>query len=62
MELIRYIRKTGRYAKIKVVVITGLPKDDPRIFAIQESGVEQVVYKPWNDEDLIAAIRDSLSS
>ncbi len=62
VEFIRYIRNTDRYAKIKIVAITGLHKDDSRVSAVKEAGVEQVVYKPWKEEDLIAAIRYSLSS
>jgi len=62
VELIRYMRKTERYAKIKIVVITGLHKDDPRIDAVKKAGIDEIVYKLQEDEDLIAAIRDSLSS
>jgi len=61
LEFIRYMRKTERYAKIKVIVITGLHKDDPRIDAVKKAGIDEIVYKPWEDEDLIAAISDSLS-
>ena len=60
VEFIRYIRHTERYAKIKIIVITGLHKDDSRISAVQEAGVEKVLYKPCEDEALIMTINDAL--
>jgi CheY-like chemotaxis protein len=60
VEFIRYIRHTERYAKTKIIVITGLHKDDSRISAVKEAGVEKVVYKPWEDEALILTINEAL--
>jgi len=60
VEFIRYIRNTERYAKTKIIVITALHKDDSRISAVQEAGVEKVVYKPWENKDLILGIREAL--
>ena len=60
-EFIRYVRKTERYAQTKVIAITGLHEDGPRVAAAKEAGAERVLYKPCEDEDLILTIKDSLS-
>lgn len=59
-EFIRYVHDTERYAKTKIIAMTGLHKDDPRVSAVQEACVEKVVFKPWEDEDLILTIREAL--
>jgi len=59
-EFIRYVHDTERYAKTKIIAMTGLHKDDPRVSEVQEAGVEEVVYKPWEDEDLILTIKEAL--
>ncbi len=60
VRFIRYIRGTKRYFKTKIIAITGLHKDDSRVLAVQEAGVESVFYKPFKDENLILAIRKAL--
>ena len=60
MKFIDYVRHTKRYAKTKIIVITGLNKDDSRVLGVQKAGVEKVVYKPWEDEALIMTINDAL--
>jgi len=59
-EFIRYVHDTERYTKTKIIAMTGLHKDDPRVSEVQEAGVEEVVYKPWEDEDLILTIKEAL--
>ncbi len=60
VEFIRYVHDTERYAKTKIIAMTGLHKDDSRVSAVREAGVEKVLYKPWEDEDLILTIREAL--
>jgi CheY-like chemotaxis protein len=60
IEFIRYVHDTDRYAKTKIIAMTGLHKDDHRVSEVQEAGVEKVMYKPWEDEDLIMTIREAL--
>ena len=62
VELIRYMRKTERYAKIKILVITGLHKDNPIIDAVKKAGVDEIVHKPWVDEALIMAMRKAFKA
>ncbi|MCK4485136.1 MAG: response regulator, partial [Desulfobacterales bacterium] len=57
-EFIRYVRKTERYAQTKVIAITGLHEDDPRVAAAKEAGVERVLYKPCDDHKLISEIKN----
>ena len=60
MEFIRYVHDTDRYAKTKIIVITGLHKDDSRVSKVQEAGIEKVLYKPWEDEALVMTINDAM--
>ena len=59
-EFVRYVHDTDRYAKTKIIAITALHEDDPRVSAVKEAGVEKVVYKSCEDEDLIMTIREAL--
>ncbi|MDY7032006.1 MAG: response regulator, partial [Thermodesulfobacteriota bacterium] len=57
---IRYVRNNKRYAKTKIVAITGLHKDDPHVATAKDAGVEKILFKPWENEDLVLAIKDTL--
>ncbi|MDY6973615.1 MAG: response regulator, partial [Thermodesulfobacteriota bacterium] len=57
-EFIRYVRNTPRYANTGVIVITGLHREDPRVRAVRQARVDKVLYKPWENEDLILAIKE----
>jgi signal transduction histidine kinase/DNA-binding response OmpR family regulator len=59
-EFVRYVRNNKRYKKIKVVMMTGLHKEDPRVLAVKGAGIENIVYKPWEDSELIAAIKEAI--
>jgi len=59
-EFVRYVRETDRYAKTKLIAITGLHKDDPRVLDIKEAGVEKIIYKPWEDKNMVLSIKDAL--
>ena len=60
VEFIDYVRKTERYAKTKIVVITGLRKDDYRVSAVRKAGINEIVYKPWKDKNLVMSIKKAL--
>ena len=60
VQFIHYISNTKRYVKTKIIVITGLHKDDSRVLAVKEAGIESIFYKPFEDENLILAIRKAL--
>jgi len=57
VEFVRYVRNTKRYAKTRIIVMTVLHEDDPRIAAVQEAGIENILYKPFEDHELILAIK-----
>jgi len=59
-EFVRYVRETDRYAKTKLIAITGLHRDDPRVLDIKEAGVEKIIYKPWEDKNMVLSIKDAL--
>ena len=56
-EFIRYIRDTERYARTKIIAMTGLGKNDSRVSAVKETGVENILYKPFENHELIGAVR-----
>ena len=60
-EFVRYVRKTGRYAKTRIIAMTVLHKDDSRVLDVINAGVEKVLYKPFENEDMVLAIKDALS-
>ncbi len=55
-ELIRHIKSTPAFAQIGVLVITGLP-DSPEAQAIRESGLAEVVAKPFNFQYFINKLK-----
>jgi CheY-like chemotaxis protein len=58
-EFVRYIRNTKRYAKTRIIIMTVLCEDDSRIAAVQEAGIESILYKPFEDHELILAINQA---
>ncbi len=59
-EFVRYVRKTGRYAKTRIIAMTVLHKDDSRVLDIINAGVEKILYKPFENEDMVLAVKDAL--
>jgi CheY-like chemotaxis protein len=57
-ELTRHLRSNARTAHIPVIMITAA--DDRYRAAAQEAGVNVLLGKPYEDEDLIARIRSTL--
>ena len=60
VEFVRYVRKTDRYAKTRIIAMTVLHKDDSRVLNIREAGVEKVLYKPFENEEMVLALKDAL--
>ena len=60
-EFIHFVRKHKRYCNIKAIVLTGLKEDDPHVISIKEAGVEHILFKPYDDQELILKIRKSLN-
>ena len=59
-EFIRYVRDNERYAKTKILAVTALYEDDPRFVAVKALGVQRIISKPWENAELISAIKDLL--
>ncbi len=57
-ELTRHVRSNARTAHIPVIMITAA--DDRHQAAAQEAGVNVLLGKPYEDDDLIARIRSTL--
>ena len=60
VEFIRYVRKNDRYNKTRIIAITGLAEYDPRVSAARASGIDKMIFKPWEDKDLISTIKEAL--
>ena len=61
-EFVRYVRNNKRYKNIKVIMMTGLHKEDSRVRAVESAGIEHMIFKPWEDNELVTAIKKSLSN
>jgi len=60
VEFVRYVRKTNRYTKTKIIAMTLLHKDDSRVLDIIDAGVENVIYKTCENKDIVLALKDAL--
>jgi CheY-like chemotaxis protein len=61
-EFVRYVRKTERYTKTRIIAMTVLHKDDSRVLDIINAGVEKILYKPFENEDMVLAVKDALEA
>ncbi|OEU65947.1 MAG: hypothetical protein BA867_14030 [Desulfobacterales bacterium S5133MH16] len=61
-EFVRYVRKTDRYAETRIIAMTVLHKDDSRVLDIINAGVEKILYKPFENEDMVLAVKDALEA
>ncbi|MDY6790951.1 MAG: response regulator [Thermodesulfobacteriota bacterium] len=61
-EFVRYVRKTDRYAKTKIIALTVLHQDDSRVLDIIDVGVENVIYKTNTNEDIVLALKNALGA
>jgi len=59
-EFVRYVRKTNRYARTKIIAMTVLHKDDSRVLDIIDARVENVIYKTCENEDMVSTIKKAL--
>jgi CheY-like chemotaxis protein len=59
-EFVTYVCKTDRYAKTRIIAMTALHKDDSRVLDIKDAGVEKILYKPFENKDMILALKDPL--
>ena len=59
-EFIKYIKETRRYSKVKIMVMTGLSEDKSKVKAVKKQGVSEILYKPFSDRDLLAAINRTI--
>jgi CheY-like chemotaxis protein len=62
VEFVRYVRENDRYAKTRIIVMTVLHKDDPRVLNILKAGVEKIIYKPFENEDFVLDLKNVLKS
>ena len=61
-EFIHYVRRNERYSKTKIIAITGLHKEDPRVAAVKDAGAEKIMFKPWCNEEMILTIKDIMGA
>ncbi len=51
-ELVKFLRTDDRYQNTGIVVITGLSANDQRLEIIRGFGVENILHKPFDNEEL----------
>ncbi len=56
-QFIHYIRNTERYAGTKIIVMTGLGKNDPRVLSLRDAGIDNILYKPFENHELVGIIK-----
>ena len=61
VEVLRFIRNNQRYADVKIIVMTGLSEKDIKVSAIRGKGIREILYKPFPQEELIAAVKRVLA-
>jgi DNA-binding response OmpR family regulator len=62
VEFVRYVRENDRYAKTRIIVMTVLHKDDPRVLDIIEAGIDKIIYKPFENEEMVLALKNILEA
>lgn len=63
VELMYMLKSDKRLSKIKVIAMTGLEEDDPRIDAVKTSGLFRIVFKETAfTENLLQAVEDAFTS
>jgi CheY-like chemotaxis protein len=50
--VIRYLRDSDRYARTRIVVVTSLPANDPRVAEVRRAGVDGILAKPFQAQAL----------
>lgn len=62
VELMYKLSSDKRFSKIKVIAITGLENDDPRIDAVKLIGLYRIVYKETSfTSSIVKAVEDAIS-
>ena len=61
-EFVKYIHKTDRYKKTKIVAITVLHQSDSRVLDIKGAGVDKISYKPFENVNMVFALKKILGA
>ena len=56
-EFVKCIRKTERYTKIKIIAMTVLHENDSQVLDVKCVGVDKIIYKPFENEDMILTLK-----
>jgi len=59
VEFVRYVRNTERYARTKIIGMTALHKDNHSVTAFRKAGVENLLFKPFENHELISIIKQA---
>ncbi|WP_026459810.1 response regulator [Schaalia suimastitidis] len=51
-----------RFEGVRTVLVTGQADQDDTIRALNQAGLDHYIAKPWQSEDLVAVVRDQLTS
>ena len=61
LEFIRYVRSNKRYGRTKIILITGLHENDLKVAAAKETGISDIIFKPYENDMLLSAVKKSLA-
>lgn len=51
-----------RFSDVRTVLVTGQADQDDTIRALNVAGLDHYIAKPWQPEDLVAVVRDQLTT
>ncbi|MBN1766114.1 MAG: response regulator [Sedimentisphaerales bacterium] len=57
VEVIKHIMKNAKYAHLKIIIVTGLDKNNKRVKFIRDVGISEVFYKPFEVDELVATVK-----
>ncbi len=55
------LRKSGRFPRTKLVLLTGLATHHDTIEAINEAHIDHYIEKPWDGADLVRTVKELLA-
>jgi DNA-binding response OmpR family regulator len=56
MDICRYLRREGRYAKLPIIMLTARAEETDRVLGL-ESGADDYVVKPFSPRELVSRVR-----
>lgn len=62
VELLTKLRQDDRFAKARLLLLTGLATHDDTIRAINEAAIDRYVAKPWQPAELLSNVKKLITA